>query len=48
MVKLKAFEIYTFRNGTWKIDSVFDDRDLALMEADRIDRIQALFRRACD
>lgn len=38
MAMLKVFEIHTFRNGAWKIDSVFDDRDLALMEADRIDR----------
>jgi len=38
MATIKVFEIHTFRNGTWKIDSVFDDRDLALMEADRIDR----------
>jgi len=38
MAMLKVFEIHTFRNGSWKIDSVFDDRDLALMEAERIDR----------
>jgi hypothetical protein len=38
MSLLKVFEIHTYRNGSWKIDSVFDDRDLALMEADRIDR----------
>lgn len=38
MAMLKVFEIHTYRNGSWKIDSVFDDRDLALMEADRIDR----------
>ncbi len=38
MSLLKDFEIHTYRNGSWKIDSVFDDRDLALMEADRIDR----------
>lgn len=35
---LKVFEIHTYRNGAWKIDSVFDDRDLALMEAERMDR----------
>ena len=34
---LKAFEIHTFRGGKWKIDSVFDDRDLALFEATRMD-----------
>ncbi|MFM2129483.1 MAG: hypothetical protein RL477_1029 [Pseudomonadota bacterium] len=38
MSLLRVFEIHTYRNGSWKIDSVFDDRDLALMEADRIDR----------
>ncbi len=34
---MKAFEIHTFRGGKWKIDSVFDDRDLALFEARRMD-----------
>ena len=34
---MKAFEIYTFRGGNWKIDSVFDDKDLALFEAKRMD-----------
>jgi len=38
MSVLKDFEIHTFRSGVWKIDSVFDDRDLAIMEADRMDR----------
>jgi hypothetical protein len=38
MLVLKVFEIHTFRSGVWKIDSVFDDRDLAIMEADRMDR----------
>lgn len=38
MSVLKVFEIHTFRSGVWKIDSVFDDRDLAIMEADRMDR----------
>lgn len=38
MPVLKVFELHTYRNGSWKIDSVFDDRDLALMEADRVDR----------
>src|SRR3546814_8948602 len=28
----------TYRNGAWKIDSIFDDRELALMEAGRMDR----------
>lgn len=34
---MKAFEIQTFRGGRWKIDSVFDDRELALFEAQRMD-----------
>ena len=34
---MKAFEIHTFRGGKWKIDSVFDDRDLAMFEAKRMD-----------
>ena len=34
---MKAYEIHTFKDGVWKIDSVFDDRDLALHEANKID-----------
>lgn len=34
---MKAYEIQTFQDGKWKIDSVFDDRDLALFEARRVD-----------
>jgi len=34
---LRAYEIHTFKGGKWKIDSVFDDRDLALFEAARMD-----------
>lgn len=33
-----AYEIHTFRDGAWKIDSVFDDKDLAVLEAQRIER----------
>jgi hypothetical protein len=33
-----AYEIHTFRDGAWKIDSIFDDKDLALLEAQRVDR----------
>ncbi len=36
---LKAYEIHTFQGGRWKIDSVFDDRDLALFEAQRMDEL---------
>lgn len=34
---MRAYEIHTFQGGRWKIDSVFDDRDLALFEAHRMD-----------
>lgn len=34
---LRAYEIHTFAGGKWKIDSVFDDRDLALFEASRME-----------
>lgn len=32
-----AFEIHIHKNGAWKVDSVFDDRELALHEARRAD-----------
>ncbi len=32
-----SYEIHTFVNGEWKIDSIFDSRSLALSEARRID-----------
>ena len=35
---MKAFEIQTFAAGKWRIDSVFDDRELAMFEARRIDQ----------
>ena len=34
---MRAFEIHTFHNGNWKIESVFDDRDIALFEASRME-----------
>jgi hypothetical protein len=37
MAHLRAFEIHTFQGGKWKIDSVFDDRELAMLEAGRMD-----------
>ena len=37
MSSMKAFEIHTYQSGKWRIDSVFDDRDLALFEAQRMD-----------
>lgn len=38
MAILRVYELQTYRDGTWKIDSVYDDRDLAMMEAERMDR----------
>jgi hypothetical protein len=37
MSDMKAFEMHTYQSGEWKIDSVFDDRDLAMFEAQRMD-----------
>ena len=37
MSSMKAFEIHTYQSGKWRIDSVFDDRDLALFEAQHMD-----------
>ncbi len=34
---MRAFEIHTYQNGRWKIDSVFDDKELALFEARRME-----------
>lgn len=34
---MRAFEIHTFQGGKWKIDSVFDDRELAVFEAQRME-----------
>ena len=33
-----VYELHTFRDGAWKIDSVFDDRDLAVLEAQRVEK----------
>ena len=33
---MRAFEIQTFKDGEWKVDSIFDDRELALYEAKKI------------
>ncbi len=40
MANLTVFEIHTCRQGAWKIDSVFDDRELAVQEAERMARTQ--------
>ncbi len=34
---MRSYEIHTFQKGRWKIDSIFDDRELALFEAQRMD-----------
>ena len=33
---LTAFELQTYNQGKWKIDSIFDDKQLALFEAKRL------------
>ena len=33
-----VYEIHTFRDGAWKIDSIFGDRDLAVLEAQRVEK----------
>ena len=37
MASIRAYEIQTYQGGKWKIDSIFDDRELALFEAGRMD-----------
>lgn len=34
---MRAFEIQVYNGGRWNIDSIFDDRDLAVHEAKRMD-----------
>ncbi len=38
MALLTVFEIHTLKGGSWKIDSIFDDRELAVMEGERVGR----------
>lgn len=38
MAKLTVFEILTHEDGTWKIDSIFDDRERAVMKSERLGR----------
>ena len=33
---MDSFELQTFKNGQWTVDSYYDDRDLALSEAERL------------
>ena len=34
---MRAYEIHTFQSGRWTIDSVFDDKELAMFEAQQMD-----------
>jgi hypothetical protein len=34
---MSAFELQTYKGGKWEIDSYYDDRELALSEAERLD-----------
>lgn len=34
---MRAFEIHTFQGGKWKINAIFDDPELAVFEARRMD-----------
>jgi len=36
MLGYRNFELQTYANGVWKIDSVYDDRKIALYEAQRL------------
>lgn len=36
MAQLVGYELHTYLGGAWKIDSVFDDREIAIFEAQRV------------
>ncbi len=36
MTQLVGYELHTYLGGAWKIDSVFDDREIAIFEAQRV------------
>ncbi|MCH8918151.1 MAG: hypothetical protein E2O90_03010 [Alphaproteobacteria bacterium] len=38
MAKLTVFEIHILRDDGWKIESIYDDRELAVMEGERMGR----------
>jgi hypothetical protein len=38
MTTVRAFEVHTLQSDRWRIDSVFDDRALALFEAKRLEQ----------
>ena len=35
---MKTYELQVYQNGAWKFDSYFDQRDMVLSEAERIDQ----------
>ncbi len=37
MTQLIAYEVQTFEDGSWQIASMFDDKELALIEARRLE-----------
>ncbi len=37
MATLIAYEVHTYEHGSWQIASLFDDRELALIEARRLE-----------
>ena len=36
MANLVGYELHTYRGGVWKIDSIYDDREIAVFEAQRV------------
>ena len=34
---MSTFEIQVYKSGVWNVDSYFDDRDIAMSEAERLD-----------
>jgi hypothetical protein len=34
---VSTFEIHVYKSGNWNVDSYFDDRDLAMSEAERLE-----------
>lgn len=35
---LVAYEIQSYQSGNWKIEAIFDDRQLAIIDAERMDK----------
>lgn len=36
---LVAYEIQSYQAGNWKIEAIFDDRQLAIIDAERMDKV---------